>query len=284
MTYSELMTTGVTMLTDAGFEEARTDVRVLLLSVCGVDFMTLLRDGALQVPEEKKERFFAALAKRKKHVPVQYITGEQEFCGLKFYVGPEVLIPRPETELLAEAVFRESAGKRILDMCTGSGCIAVTAAKLGTPSFVAASDYSAEALSVARKNAELHDVKITFFQGDLFETVEGVYDIIVSNPPYIRSEVIETLMPEVREHEPRLALDGTKDGVYFYRRIVAEAKAHLVPGGRLLFEIGHDQAKEVTGLLSKEGYTEIEVRKDYAGLDRMVFAVWPVQNKEKEDV
>ena len=130
------------------------------------------------------------------------------------------------------------------------------------------------------ENAELLNADVTFFQGDLFENVEGAYDIIVSNPPYIKSKVIEELMPEVKEFEPRMALDGTADGLLFYRRITAEAKRYLTPGGRLMFEIGHDQGDEVAGLLAAEGYGSIEVKKDYAGLDRMVFAVWPGDNKE----
>lgn len=280
MTYSELMTLGVQMLTDAGFEEARTDAKILLFSVCDMDFMTFLRDGMLPASKQQEECYFKALEERKKHKPVQYIIGEQEFCGLKFCVRPGVLIPRPETELLSEAVFRNADGKRVLDMCTGSGCIAVTVAKLGNPSFVAASDFSTDALEIARENACLQDVQVAFYQGDLFETVEGMYDIIVSNPPYIRSKVIKDLMPEVRDYEPRLALDGTEDGLYFYRRICGEAKQFLNPEGRLMFEIGHDQGTEVSALLSEEGYTAIEVKKDYAGLDRMVFAVWPGDNKE----
>lgn len=280
MTYSELMTIGVEILTKAGFEDARTDARILLFFACEIDFTTFLRDGALPVPKEQQERFFELLEERKKYKPVQYIIGEQEFCGLKFCVRPGVLIPRPETELLSEAVFRNADGKRVLDMCTGSGCIAVTVAKLGRPSFVAASDYSAEALEIAKENATLQGVQVTFYQGDLFEAVEGVYDIIVSNPPYIKSKVIEELMPEVRDYEPRMALDGTEDGLYFYDRICREAKQFLNPGGRLMFEIGHDQGEEVPALLRDEGYTAIEVKKDYAGLDRMVFAVWPGDNKE----
>ena len=281
MTYSELMTAGEKLLSEAGFPEVRTDTRMLLFYVTGMDFMALLRDGAMQAEKEQEERFFACLSERMKHVPVQYIIGEQDFCGLRFLVQPGVLIPRPETELLAEVVFKEAAGRRVLDMCTGSGCIAVTVAKFGTPAFVAASDYSVEALAVAKKNAGLHDVPVTFFQGDLFENVEGTYDIIVSNPPYIQSKVIDGLMPEVRDFEPRMALDGAEDGLLFYRRIGRDAKKFLNPGGRLLFEIGHDQGETVPALLSEEGYREIEVKKDYAGLDRMVFAVWPGDNKEK---
>lgn len=280
MTYSELMADGVKMLTDAGFHEARTDVRVLLFHACNLDFMSFLRDGEMQAATEQEECFRDMLVRRMNHEPVQYITGEQEFCGLSFCVQPGVLIPRPETELLAEVVFTDAKGKRVLDMCTGSGCIAVTVAKLGGPAFTAASDYSTEALAVAKENAKRLDADVTFFHGDLFENVEGAYDIIVSNPPYIKSKVIEELMPEVKDFEPRMALDGTEDGLLFYRRITAEAKCYLKPGGRLMFEIGHDQGEEVAGLLSTEGYGSIEVKKDYAGLDRMVFAVWPGDNKE----
>ncbi len=280
MTYSELMADGVKQLTEAGFEDARTDVRVLLFHTCGMDFMTFLRDGNLPVPTEQEACFRELLERRRGHVPVQYLTGEQEFCGLCFHVQPGVLIPRPETELLAEAVFTAAKGKRVLDMCTGSGCIAVTVAKLGAPAYVAASDYSIEALGIAKKNAEHLEADVTFFQGDLFENVEGVYDIIVSNPPYIKSSVVDGLMPEVRVFEPRMALDGTEDGLLFYRRIAAEAKMYLTPGGRLMFEIGHDQGESVPEILATEGYVSIEVKKDYAGLDRMVFAVWPGDNKE----
>lgn len=280
MTYSEMMANGVKQLSDADFPEARTDVRALLFHACGMDFMSFLRDGSLPVPVEQEECFRAMLARRMNHEPVQYIIGEQEFCGLRFLVQPGVLIPRPETELLAEAVFKEASGKRVLDMCTGSGCIAITVAKLGCPVCVAASDASSEALAVAKKNAELLEVPVTFFHGDLFENVEGKYDIIVSNPPYIKSKVVEGLMPEVKDFEPRMALDGTEDGLLFYRRIGNDAKSYLVPGGRLMFEIGHDQGEEVSGLLRDEGYEEVEVKKDYAGLDRMVFAVWPGDNKE----
>lgn len=284
MTYSELADNGVSRLMAAGFEEARTDVRRLLLYVSNMSPVELLCNGKEEVPEEQMRHFAELLKQRVRHVPVQYITGEQEFCGLPFRVRPGVLIPRPETELLAEAVFALSAGKRVLDMCTGSGCIAVAVSKLGAPEFMAAADCSETALQTARENAALHGADITFFQGDLFEPVTGEYDIIVSNPPYIRTGVIDGLMPEVRDFEPHLALDGREDGLYFYRKICREAKKFLRRDGRLMFEIGHDQAGEVADLLEKEEYQEITVKKDYAGLDRMVFAVRPDKNKENKDV
>lgn len=284
MTYSELADSGVSRLKEAGFEEARSDVRHLLLYVSGMSLATLLCDGAREVPKEQERQFYRLLEQRLRHMPVQYITGEQEFCGLRFLVGPGVLIPRPETELLAEEAVRRSAGKRVLDLCTGSGCIAVTVAVLGTPELTAAADCSEEALRTARENAALHGVELTFFQGDLLEPVTGEYDVIVSNPPYICSGVIDGLMPEVRDFEPRPALDGGEDGLYFYRRICREAKGYLRRNGSLLLEIGYDQGSAVAGLLLVEGYREIEVKKDYAGLDRMVFAVLPDKNKENDNV
>lgn len=280
MTYSELMGKAVRELTEAGFEEARTDVRELMEFVSKKSRTELLFCGNDAIPREQKEQFSSLLASRKEHMPVQYLTGVQEFCGLNFRVNENVLVPRPETELLAEMVFRQSEGKRVLDMCTGSGCIAITVAKIGKPALVAASDASEGALLVARQNASENEAEVEFFCGDLFETVTGCYDIIVSNPPYIKTAVIEDLMAEVREFEPRMALDGKEDGLYFYRRICEEAKAFLVPGGRLMFEIGHDQGEVVPELLREAGYEAVEVKQDYAGLDRMVFAVWPDKNKE----
>ena len=280
MTYSEVMEKAVRELTEAGFEEARTDVRELMEFVSKKSRTELLFCGNDTIPREQKEQFSSLLASRKEHMPVQYLTEVQEFCGLNFRVNENVLVPRPETELLAEAVFRQSEGKRVLDMCTGSGCIAITVAKLGKPALVAASDASEGALLVAKQNASENEAEVEFFCGDLFETVTGCYDIIVSNPPYIKTAVIEDLMAEVREFEPRMALDGKEDGLYFYRRICEEAKAFLVPGGRLMFEIGHDQGEAVPELLREAGYEAVEVKQDYAGLDRMVFAVWPDKNKE----
>ncbi|MCH5274030.1 MAG: peptide chain release factor N(5)-glutamine methyltransferase [Lachnospiraceae bacterium] len=284
MTYSELTDSGVLRLKEEGFTEARTDVRQILMYVGGMNLAELLFDGAKEVPKEQELHFWKLLEQRMRHMPVQYMTGEQEFCGLKFRIRPGVLIPRPETELLAEEVFKRSAGKRVLDLCTGSGCIAVTVSKLGAPEFTAASDVSETALRTAEENAALNGADITFFQGDLFETVTGEYDIIVSNPPYIKTGVINGLMPEVKEFEPHLALDGGEDGLVFYRRICKEAKKFLRQNGRLMFEIGHDQGREVSDLLESENYREIEIKKDYAGLDRMVFAVWPDKNKENKDV
>ena len=211
-----------------------------------------------------------ALQTRMGHVPLQYITGEQEFMGLSFAVNPHVLIPRQDTEILVEeAQKRIHAGMDALDLCTGSGCIIVSLSKYA-PIHAAASDISAQALKTAKENAKRHGVTVDFIESDLFEGITSRYDIIVSNPPYIPTEEIKTLMPEVREFEPFLALDGKEDGLFFYRKIIREANSHLKPDGFLLLEIGCGQGKDVACLMEAEGYKEITIRKDLSGLDRIV--------------
>lgn len=274
MTYLQALEKGTERLVSAEIEEARNDAGLLLMHVSGLTRASLFLKGTEEIPEEEQCRFEMLLAQRAEHEPLQYLTGEQDFCGLTFTVRTGVLIPRPETELLAEEVFSKSAGKRVLDLCTGSGCIAVTVAKLGNPALVAAADLSEQALAIAKENAERNDARVAFFCGDLFEAVTGTYDIIVSNPPYIKSETVETLMPEVKEYEPRMALDGSADGLLFYRRIIQDAPEYLEPDGKLMFEIGFDQGDAVAELMRQRGFSEVRVRKDYAGLDRMVFGTW----------
>lgn len=240
------------------------------------------------VTEAVEEHFEELLEFRMQHIPVQYITGRQNFMGFELEVTPDVLIPRPETELLAERVILASAEKDVLDLCTGSGCIAIAVRMLGKATSVSASDISEEALAVAKKNAKLYGAEIEFREGDLFEAwsscceeqmteVEKAsctrkFDIIVSNPPYIPTAEIAGLMPEVREYEPLLALDGTEDGLLFYRRIAAECKNYLKPGGKVFLEIGCEQGKVVAELFRKAGFANVQVYQDYAGLDRMVEA------------
>jgi len=240
------------------------------------------------IPEDVAERFEELLEFRRQHIPVQYITGQQNFMGLELSVTPDVLIPRPETELLTERVIHACEGKDILDLCTGSGCIAIAVRCLGKAKSVSASDISEAALAVAAKNAKTHGAEIEFRQGDLFEAWascckeklsdtadEGStrrFDIIVSNPPYIPTAEIAGLMPEVREYEPHLALDGTEDGLLFYRRIAAECREYLNPGGKVFLEIGCEQGKAVADLFRKAGFANVQVYQDYAGLDRIVEA------------
>lgn len=200
--------------------------------------------------------------------------------GLTFAVNEHVLIPRQDTEILVEEVLKElHDGMRVLDMCTGSGCILLSLLHYSNACEGLGVDLSADALEVAEQNAEtlldaVNADRVHFLQSDLFDKVEGKFEIIVSNPPYIASAEVEKLMPEVRDHEPRMALDGTEDGLYFYRRIIEEAGKHLVSSGMLFFEIGYDQGQAVSELMRTEGYREVQVVQDYAGLDRVVFGTY----------
>ncbi len=223
--------------------------------------------------------------------PLQYIYGRWDFMGLSFAVRPGVLIPRSDTEMIVETVMgRLHDGMRILDLCTGTGCILISLLKYSNGCEGVGVDISAEALALARENAEAilgadrdADIprEISLFQGDLYEalteTVTPItYDIIVSNPPYIPAGVIETLEPEVRDHEPRLALDGGDDGLDIIHRIIDEAPAHLIKGGELFLEIGYDQGEAVSGLMRDAGFADVEVIQDYAGLDRVVRGRLPI--------
>lgn len=294
MTYRELYDNGCATLAGAGIEEAALDARLLLEYVCHTDRNDLLVHGERPVGREQTEQYLQMILERGKRIPLQHLTGEQDFMGLAFKVNEHVLIPRQDTEILVEEVLKElHDGMRILDMCTGSGCILISLLHYSNECQGVGVDISDKALEIARENAERllskqsshadglcedmndsEEAGITFLHSDLFENVTGKYDIIVSNPPYIRSDVIPTLMPEVKDHEPILALDGTEDGIYFYDRIVTESRSYLARGGKLYFEIGHDQAEEVSDLMRKAGFLEVTVVKDYAGLDRVVYGTY----------
>lgn len=292
MTYRELYDKGCGVLAAAGIEEAALDARFLLEYVCHTDRNELLVHGECPVKEEQEWMYLQLIAERRKRIPLQHLTGEQDFMGLTFQVNEHVLIPRQDTEILVEAVLKElHDGMSILDMCTGSGCILVSLLHYTNDCHGVGADISEKALEVARENARRllgqdesalqkakpnaeQGCRVSFRQSDLFENITGKYDVIVSNPPYIRSKVIPTLMPEVREHEPLQALDGADDGLCFYRRIVAESRAHLARGGKLYFEIGYDQAEAVSGLMRNAGFLEVTVVKDYAGLDRVVYGTY----------
>ncbi len=270
LTWGEALRMAVTQY---GLEDC--DARLLLEHAGAIDRHRIRLIWNDQMPADTQARYLELLEQRLTHLPVQYIMGESCFCGLDFIVNRNVLIPRPETELLAEAVFTSCEGKTVLDLCTGSGCIAVTVAKLGKPAAVTACDISDGALSVAKENALKNHADIRFLQGDLFEAVGNErFDVIVSNPPYIATKEIDELMPDVRDFEPHLALDGDTDGLSFYRRIAEEAGQHLTENGRLCLEIGNDQGESVPKLLKNAGFSDIVVKKDYSGNDRMVFAVW----------
>ena len=280
MTYRECYEQGCRTLQAAGIEEATLDARLLLEAVCGTDRNDLLVHGEQPVMPQAEEKYLNWIRQRAEHIPLQQLTGEQDFMGLTFSVNEHVLIPRQDTEILVEEVLKELHDRmRILDMCTGSGCILLSLLHYSNDCEGLGVDLSAEALEVAGRNVlkVLTPEKAEhahFLQSDLFEKVEGKFEIIVSNPPYIASAEVDKLMPEVRDHEPRMALDGTEDGLHFYRRIIKEAGKHMVNSGMLFFEIGYDQGQAVSELMRAQGYREVQVVQDYAGLDRVVFGTY----------
>lgn len=276
MKYREAVNQGAARLEAAGVPEAELDAWYLLefcLKQKGImanrTWYLLHREETIQAGEA--EAYEELLKLRAKRIPLQQITGEQDFMGMTFFVNEHVLIPRQDTEVLVEEAMKKTAkGSWVLDMCTGSGCILISLLKLVPGLSGMGADISAEALKVARRNAEALSVQADFVESDLFARVTGKFDLIVSNPPYIPTRVVEGLMEEVRDHEPWNALDGMEDGLHFYRRIVKESWDFLNPGGWLLFEIGYDQAEAVMELLNKAGFQEVYCKKDLAGLDRVV--------------
>ncbi|PXV86292.1 release factor glutamine methyltransferase [Lachnotalea glycerini] len=224
-----------------------------------------------ELSDSQEKRYRDYIETRGKHIPLQYITKEQEFMGLTFMVNEDVLIPRQDTEILVEeAQKRLKKDGAVLDLCTGSGCIIISL-KYGNNTIHAyASDVSPKAIQVAQENAKRNHADVTLIESNLFQGINRKFDMIVSNPPYIPTKVIEGLMQEVQEHEPMLALDGMDDGLYFYQRISKEAMQYLNPGGFLCFEIGHDQAEAVTLLMKENNFQNVTIIKDLAGLDRVI--------------
>lgn len=270
LTLKEALAKAVDKLQQMEVPDADIDAWYLLSYVTGLDRAAFFLHGEEPMAEPDMIRYRDLVTKRGERIPLQHLTGEQEFMGLDFHVNEHVLIPRQDTECLVERVLPYVDGKRVLDVCTGSGCIAIAIAKLGKPLIVHGVDISEEALAVARQNATELNASVELFAGDLMTRMDGQYDVIVSNPPYIPPSVIEGLMPEVRLHEPMLALDGGQDGLEFYRRIAGQAVTRLAPNGRLFLEIGCEQAAAVAEILQKQGYREVQVFQDLAGKDRIV--------------
>lgn len=278
-----------------GIADAETDAWYLMEYVTGMNRTKFLLERQNQMEPAMQEKYLALAGRRAEHIPLQYLTGVQEFMGFEFRVNEHVLIPRQDTEILAEEAVkylknRETgqSGKtdrqtKVLDLCTGSGCIAVSLKKLCPGIAVTASDFSEEALEVAKENGKRLGADVSWIKSDLFESVEGTYDLIVSNPPYIRTDVIEELSDEVRLFEPRMALDGHEDGLFFYRRITERASDFLETGGCLMLEIGYDQGNEAAGMLAKNGFDEIKVLRDLAGLDRVVTGRLPEAKRKEEN-
>lgn len=272
-----LLKEGEEKLKAAGIEEAQNDARLLFLHVFRTDLASLLLhypDSTAVLPAGTEEAYRDAISRRAAREPLQYITGEQDFCGIAIRVDPRVLIPRFDTEVLVQTVLQAADGGDLLDLCTGSGCIAAALGKLGHFTSVTAADLSPGALSVAAENLTRAGVMAEVVRSDLFSALPGRrFDVITANPPYIPTDVIGTLSPEVREHEPKEALDGSADGLAFYRRLAAECPAHLKAGGHVFFEIGSDQKDAVEELLSNAGFSDLICVKDLSGHDRVVSGV-----------
>lgn len=290
----EMLTMGEKQLMDSDIADATRDCKILYCYMMDIPFSKIILEYQNMLQDRLCEKYFELIDRRSSGEPVQYIMESQEFMGLEFIVNENVLIPRQDTETLVEDALEiintgtlrgeDMDVKRkewdILDLCTGSGAIGVSLARIANKVNVTCSDISEGAIKVAKENAQKHGVakSVKFEQGDLFKPFskhfrKQKFDMIISNPPYIKSSVIPTLQKEVCEHEPLSALDGGESGLDFHERIVSGVGGHLRKGGVLLFEIGHDQGEAVSGLLSRNGdFTSIRVLKDLANRDRIVFA------------
>ena len=275
MTPCELIRQTAALFHSAGIPDPAWDSALLLAHLTGHPPLNLRLDTDTQLREDTLRAFAELRDRRLDRTPLQYLTHEQSFLGHTFYVDERVLIPRPETELLAERVIdtlRPIETPTALDLCCGSGCIAVSVALALPGAQVHAADLSPEALAVTRQNAEALGARITLHQGDLFAAVEGLrFHLIVSNPPYIPTAECAALQQEVLR-EPAMALDGGGDGLDFYRRIAREAPRHLLPGGAVFLEVGFDQAEAVCALLAAGGFTRTAIHPDLQGIGRMVEA------------
>lgn len=277
MTLKEAYEYGQEQLKLAGIEDALLDAWYLLEYTTGITRAMYFLKMQEAMSVEQEEIYCKYIETRASHIPLQHITGVQEFMGLEFCVNKHVLIPRQDTEVLVESVLETLSPKmEVLDMCTGSGCILISLLKFCEGAVGTGVDISEEALKVAAKNLDKIGVNAKLLHSDLFEQVTGTYDVIVSNPPYIRTAVIEQLKEEVKFHDPFVALDGKEDGLYFYRKIVENSSKFLKSGGKLYFEIGHDQGNDVKILMENAGFSGVTVKKDLAGLDRVVFGKYNI--------
>lgn len=296
MTLRELLREGAFHLREALVPDPDYDARQLLLHSFSLDAPGYLMKATAELSslfpdererEERTADFRRLLSERASRIPLQQLLGYTDFFGLRFRVSEAVLSPRQDTEILVEEALAESAGKHALDLCTGSGCVGISLLYYGEFKSMLLTDLSAPALRKAEENAERllppeKRTRLSLLRSDLFqgiseyERAKGIqgFDLILSNPPYIRRGEIESLEPEVSEHEPRMALDGGEDGLFFYREIAGEAPKHLRPGGRICLEIGFDEAEEVSALLLSAGFSELSLRRDLSGNDRVLSGIF----------
>jgi release factor glutamine methyltransferase len=274
----QLLSKGYEILKKQNIESYILDCQLILGKVLNLDRMSIIINRELQVEEHKAEEYFELIEKRKNKMPIKYITEEVEFMGIDLFIKEGVLIPRPDTEILVEEAIKEIKDKRftkICDVCCGSGAIGLSIAKLLDYTKVHCCDISETAEQVTRKNIDLLSLeeRVSFVKSDLLSFAlknKLQFDVIVSNPPYIKTEVIPTLMEDVKDYEPYIALWGGEDGLEFYRRITTESIKVLKAGGVLAYEIGYDQSGEVEGILRENGYDKVRIVKDLAGNDRVV--------------
>lgn len=290
-TIQELLVLGKERLENSGNEYAKYERKVLLEEVLGCNYMYMLMNGEKEVSFEEEKEYLRLLERRCEHYPLQYLLGYTHFMDYTFFVDEHVLIPRNDTEILVEAAStilkkQSNIGIKenikgdnrlwndkicVLDLCCGSGCIGISLKLYHKEIALTLSDISKEALVVVEKNLAKYDMEAELICDDLLHGITHKMDMIVSNPPYIESKVIHTLMPEVREYEPMLALDGGEDGLDFYKEIIVQAPQYLNLAGWLLFEIGYNQGEAVSRLMKDNGFKDVEVKQDYAGLDRVVY-------------
>ncbi len=272
----ELIRFGIEKLKTCDVPEADVDAELLWLHISGMDKMKLLLEKQQVVSGDMEQAYLDLIEKRAKRIPLQYLTGTTGFMGMDFYTAEGVLIPRMDTEVLVMKALELMHGcnvnmPKILDLCCGSGCIGISIKKLFDKCHVTLADISDEAIQLTKKNAESLGAICSIVKSNLFEDIDDRYDFIISNPPYIESDVIETLMPEVKDYEPRLALDGSKDGLLFYRSIICDVTEYLKDNGYVLFEIGNNQAEDVQHLLVDAGFYNIHVIQDLGHNDRVVY-------------
>ncbi len=279
-TLQQIHKNGKDRLEKAGIEEGALDSRILLERAFGISQAVYLRDRQLiqDIPETAFRQYEDWIGRRVKREPLQYILEETEFFGYTFHVSPEVLIPRQDTEVLVEWVLEECSGDqdRVLDLCTGSGCIAISLKLAGKYSYVAAGDISAEALQVAGENARRLGAEVHLYESDLYSAIpKETFDVITANPPYIPECELPGLQPEVSLYEPTLALTAPEKGLALYRPLADGAAAFCHPGTRLYLEMGMEQGEAIEEILLKAGFRDIAIRRDYAGKNRVIRGIWP---------
>ena len=269
ITVAEVLNRSIDQLKKYNIENPQLNAEQIISHILDLNKTNLYLKSKDILDNEKSDLIEQLILRRTKHEPLQYILGETEFYGCKIKVNPDVLIPRPETELLVEKVRQEDFGS-ILEIGTGSGAIAIALAKQMKNIQIKATDISKKALRIARQNAELNNVSIDFIQSDIFENIKGKYDIIVSNPPYISQNEYDKLAPEILDYEPEIALLANDEGLSYYKKILANSKDYLTDRGKIYFEIGYDQAEKIKEIAKENGFDKVNVFKDLNGFDRIV--------------